>query len=69
MVQTIPCPNCQTAVAINTRLLIQGAQFTCAGCGGSIGIAPDSVPVVAQAMAKLEELEANPAGVKQERRA
>ena len=58
MIQTFPCPACHTPISINTNLLLGGVQFTCTGCGGQIGLASSSKPVVSEAMAKLEEFKA-----------
>lgn len=55
---TIPCPtpNCGAQIPIDTQQLLQGAQFVCPNCHGSVGLAPESRPVVEETMQKFETL-------------
>lgn len=59
--QRIPCPVCRTQIPVDLHLLIQGVQFSCPNCFASIGLAPESQPVVSEAVENLEKLKKTPA--------
>jgi DNA-directed RNA polymerase subunit RPC12/RpoP len=56
--QTIPCPTCQHKIHFDTKQLMMGIQFVCSNCQSAIGLAPESQPLVAQTIQKLESLKA-----------
>lgn len=55
---SIPCPVCGTRIPFEIKSLLLGISFTCpnAECNSSIGLAPESKPIVEQTMEKLESL-------------
>lgn len=52
--QTIPCPTCQTKIPFDIYQLLNGAQFTCPTCFGTIGLAPESSSTVKETMQKFD---------------
>jgi transcription initiation factor IIE alpha subunit len=52
----IPCPVCKTAIPFEIQQLLAGVQFSCPNCFASIGLAPESTPVVEETMTKFEKL-------------
>jgi transcription initiation factor IIE alpha subunit len=52
--QSIPCPTCKNKIPFDTNQLLLGVQFVCSNCQSAIGLAPDSKPIVQEAMQKLE---------------
>lgn len=58
--QSIPCPVCHTPIPVDLRQLVQGVRFMCPHCGASIGLTPESCPVVSEAVEKLDKLKSQP---------
>jgi transcription initiation factor IIE alpha subunit len=58
--QSMPCPACNSTILFDTQQLLAGVEFGCPDCHASIGLAPQSKKVVAEAMQKLETLKENP---------
>ncbi len=54
--QSIPCPDCGTAIHFSVELLVQGGEFTCPGCGTRLGLSSDGIKQTQQAIDKLREL-------------
>lgn len=54
--QTIPCPDCQTNILFDPKLLVMGHSFQCSGCQATISLSPDSTSVVKDALQKLDEI-------------
>ena len=54
--QTIPCPDCQTTILFDPKLLVMGHSFRCSGCNLTISLAPESTAVVKDALDKLDEI-------------
>jgi transcription initiation factor IIE alpha subunit len=52
----IPCPVCKTSIPFDIQQLLAGMQFSCPNCSASIGLTPESTPVVEQTMDKFEKL-------------
>lgn len=55
---SIPCPVCGTKIPFEVQALLSGTSFNCPnpGCNSSIGLTPESTPIVEQTMVKLESL-------------
>jgi hypothetical protein len=55
---SIQCPVCGTKIPFEIKSLLSGISFTCPNpeCNSSIGLAPESTPIVEQTMEKLESL-------------
>jgi transcription initiation factor IIE alpha subunit len=53
---SIPCPECKTAISFDLAQLLAGSHFSCPNCAASIGLAPESTPVVEETMNKFEKL-------------
>jgi transcription initiation factor IIE alpha subunit len=64
--QSIPCPTCQTPIPFDSHELLKGTQFACPKCQAVIGLAPESRPVVEEAMQKFDDLKGNIAKQKQD---
>lgn len=56
--QTIPCPtpNCGGQIAIEARMLLQGSQFVCPNCNGTVGLATESRQVVEETIDKFDTM-------------
>ena len=54
--QSIPCPTCQNKIPFDAQQLLMGARFVCTNCGGAIGLAEESKPLVSETMQKFDEL-------------
>ena len=54
--QSIPCPDCQTPIMFDPKLLVLGHNFSCTGCNAVLSLAPESSPVVKDALDKLEQI-------------
>lgn len=55
---SIPCPVCGTKIPFEVNSLLTGQSFTCPNieCNSSIGLTPESTPIVEQTIEKLETL-------------
>ncbi len=55
---TIACPVCGTRIPFEVKTLLAGISFTCPNteCNSSIGLTPESTPIVEQTIEKLELL-------------
>ncbi|MDP5136440.1 hypothetical protein ORJ04_10835 [Rheinheimera baltica] len=55
---TIQCPHChQGSIALEPRLLLQGAIFTCSLCGSGLSVANEtSTQLLEQSLDKLEQI-------------
>ncbi|MDX1804915.1 MAG: hypothetical protein R3292_12610 [Alcanivorax sp.] len=56
MKTTIPCPNCQCAIHLETDALLAGTRFSCSGCDAAVSLTNTSKPVVSNAMQEFEKL-------------
>ncbi len=55
--QSIVCPACgQAKIPFETRQLLMGVKFSCPNCFASIGLTPESAPIVQETMQKLDSL-------------
>lgn len=52
--QQIPCPVCSTMIPFDSRQLLLGVNFECRNCHVTIGLAPESKPIVEQAVQKFD---------------
>lgn len=52
---SINCPDCGTAIPINTKQLLMGYKFSCPNCTVSVGLANDSKAIVEQTVQKMEQ--------------
>lgn len=57
--QVMNCPDCNTPIPYDTYGLLQGKKFSCAKCGLSLGLAPQSHATVNNAMQEYENLKAS----------
>jgi uncharacterized paraquat-inducible protein A len=56
MQQTLPCPNCNTAIPFNVYLLLQGHKFECPNCHCTVSMPSSSKPPVEKAIEQYDKL-------------
>lgn len=56
--QSIDCPDCGTAIPIETRALLEGAAFACPKCAAEISMSPRRDETWGAAQKKFEALKA-----------
>ena len=57
MTPTIACPDCNTPIAVNTDLLLQGTSFTCVGCGLKLSLSPKSRQLSQHAVSEIRNIQ------------
>lgn len=59
--QTIPCPVCSSKIPFNVQQLLLGVAFPCSNvaCDAVVALAPESKPMVQEAVQQLESLKKN----------
>jgi len=57
----IQCPNCGGTIYLDTKLLLQGANFSCSNqhCDATVALSNTSYQVTQDAMNEFEDLRAN----------
>ena len=53
---SVPCPSCQTKIALNPSELLMGKAFECPGCDVKISIANDNLTKAKDIIDKFNDL-------------
>jgi predicted RNA-binding Zn-ribbon protein involved in translation (DUF1610 family) len=54
--QQMSCPNCGGQILFNLQQMYMGVKFSCASCKASIGIAPQSIPIVKETAQEFDKM-------------
>ena len=54
--QQMPCPNCNSVIEFNVRMLLQGSSFSCSNCNAKISLSSEGKEQAVESMNAFNEL-------------